>query len=423
MKIAFSNCFVIDCVQPEPIANATVVVDNGIITSVLSGAGTVPDAKLLDLKGAYLLPGLWECHCHLGSTYPEYFHAFETEAERTLRALRNSQSVLQYGVTAIRVVGEANFIDVALREAYANQPSIYQTHISPLHKEMLRKYPIYGPRMFVAGPEIRTTGGTASQRRAPSYWGHVEADGPDEVRKATRHNIKMGVDWIKLGITGGLAGVHEGPGEILMTFEEITAACDAAHCRGVRVTAHLGSAEATKLGVNAGLDCVEHGYQLDQEVIDMMAKNDVFYVPTLTVTQEMHEWAEHTPEYTLDRALESAKTHVRGFKMALEAGVKIANGSDQNISQGTSVCEVEMMARSGMSNWQALVAATRTSAELCDAAEKLGTIEEGKTADLIVVAANPLDDISNLRKLQLVVKEGAIIVDKRSESTSYNQKF
>lgn len=285
MKTAFSNCFVIDCVNPEPIPKATVLVENGLITSIHNGAVAEPDAKVIDLKGSFLLPGLWDCHCHPGGMIPdpENSSSFETESERTLRALRNTQSVLQVGVTSIRSTAEANFIDVSLREAYANQMPTGMWH------DAYTAIPLPGPRIFAAGPFLRVTGGHGSNRRIHTVFlshDHIEVDGPDEVRKATRYNIKMGVDWIKLGITGGIAGIREGMKESQMTFEEIKAACDTAHNKGLKVCAHAGSAEAVKLAVKAGLDCVEHGYQLDEEAVGLMAKKGVSYVPTLSVTQD-----------------------------------------------------------------------------------------------------------------------------------------
>ena len=414
MKTLLTNCVIIDCVQPEPIENTSVLIENGIIKSIQKERENIPDAKIVDLKGAYLLPGLWDCHCHPGGMTPDTdkYASFETDPERTLRALRNTQSVLHTGVTSIRAVGEASFIDVALREAYSNKTP------TGLWREAYTSISLHGPRMFVAGPGLRITGGHGANRRIRRVelsHGSVEVDGADEVRKATRYNLKMGVDWIKLAITGGIAGIREGMKESQMTFDEIKSACDAAHNKGIKVCAHLGSSEAVKLAISAGLDCVEHGYNLDQEAVDLMAEKDIFWIPTLSVTQDEAYMRRYCwPEHSIKRALEGAEAHVAGFKMALDAGVKIASGADLNPMRETSVVEIEWLARSGMTNWQALLAATRNSAELCGVDNELGTIEEGKKADLIVLKANPLEDISNLHKLMLVFKEGAIVVRARA---------
>jgi imidazolonepropionase-like amidohydrolase len=320
-------------------------------------------------------------------------------------------SALRVGITALRSAGEAGFIDVALREAYANQQP------TGLWKKGYDNKKLYGPRMFCAGRGIRVTGGHGANRRVePMYVDSaLEADGADAVRKAARYVIKMGVDWVKLMITGGIAGIREGMGESQMTFEEIKAACDAAHNKGLKVGAHTGAAAAAKLAVQAGLDVVEHGYQLDEEVCDMMAERGVYYCPTLSVTHDepyMHRW--EWPEYSLHRALEGAEAHRRALENALKAGVKIVNGADLNPIADTAIPEIEWVVKAGMTTAQALIASTRRPAELCGVEDVVGTVEVGKLADLIAVEENPLENISALRQVKLVMKEGEIVVDRLS---------
>src|SRR5262249_35245417 len=158
---------------------------------------------------------------------PHRVSLFESEAERTLRAARNTMAALRAGVVALRAVGDASFLDVALRETYANRLP------GGLWRKGYEDKPLVGPRMFCAGPAIRTTGGHGANGRVEGVFvrGHVEVDGPDEMRKAARHNIKMGADWIKLAITGGIAGIREGMYEIQMTREEIQTACGGAHTK------------------------------------------------------------------------------------------------------------------------------------------------------------------------------------------------
>jgi len=414
-KTAFTNCSVVDCIGSNPIAEATVLVENGKVGWVHSGCDAVipEDATVVDLDGNYLLPGLWDCHCHPGLMIPdpERYASFETEAELTLRALRNVRGAFEAGVTGLRVMAEAAFVDVALREAFAGITPTGMWH------DAFASVPLHGPRMFVAGPGLRITGGHGAERRISGLvnWA-IEVDGADEVRKAARYVIKMGVDWVKLMITGGIAGIREGMGESQMTFEEIKAACDVAHNKGLKVCAHIGAASAAKLAVEAGLDSVEHGYLLDQEVVDMMAENGVWYVPTMTVTEDEERLRlNKTQDYSIKRALEGAEAHRQSFQMALKAGVKIASGADMNPMWATSVKEIYWLGHCGMSNLQALQAATLKSAELCGVADELGTIEAGKIADLIVVEGNPLDDLTNLQNVQLVIKEGRILVDKRGD--------
>jgi len=412
-----TNGFVIDCVTDEPVPfSATVVLTDGRIEEVYSAnEGPLPDlppeADVIDLDGRYLMPGLWDSHCHPGGMIPDPHRvtAFETEPERTLRAVRNTMTALDVGVTALRSAGEASFIDVALREAYANQQP------TGLWSKGYEDKPLLGPRMFCAGIGIRITGGHGANRRVePQYLdAALEADGADEVRKATRYVMKMGVDWVKLMITGGIAGIREGMGESQMTFEEIKAACDAAHKKGLKVGAHTGAASAAKLAVKAGLDAVEHGYQLDEEACEMMAENGVYYCPTLSVTHleaYMRRW--EWPEYSVERALEGAERHRRALENAMAAGVKIVNGADLNPVADTAIPEIEWVVKAGMSPAQALIASTRRPAELCDVGDVLGTVEVGKLADLIVLQDNHLEDISALRDVKLVFKEGQIVVDR-----------
>lgn len=412
MTLYLKNCQLIDCVGDDLHAVAAdVVVEDGTIASVEQAGTAAPaDATVLDLGGSYLLPGLWDIHCHPGGMIPDPTRVsyFETPADRTLRAVRNTTAALRAGVTALRAVGEANYIDVALRETYANrQPA-------GLWKKGYDDKRLYGPRLYCAGPGLRITGGHgANGRIAPMYTSPpAEVDGPEEIRKATRYAIKMGVDWIKLCITGGIAGIRESMYEVQMSYEDIKAACDAAHNKGLKVCAHTGCSEAAIVGVKAGLDCIEHGYELNEEATELMAERGVYYCPTLSVTHDedyMRHW--EWPEHSITRALQGADLHRKAFENALKAGVTIVNGADLNPIADTAIPEIEWVVDAGLSPAQALLASTRRAAELCDAADSLGTVEAGKIADLIVVDENPLENISALRDVRLVMKEGEIVVN------------
>lgn len=412
MKLYLTHCSVIDCVGDalQPFA-ATVVINEGKIEKIdRVEEPPPPGTEALDLGGAYLLPGLWDVHCHPSLMIPDpqrvsYFH---TEAERTLLAVRNTSAALRVGVTALRAVSEANFIDVALRETYANhQPS-------GLWKKGYDDKRLFGPRLFCSGPAIRMTGGHGATGRIDTLYlqEFIEADGPEEIRKAARHCIKMGVDWLKLFITGGIAGSRESMYEVQMSQAEMEAACEVAHNKGLKITAHTGCSEAAKIGVRAGLDCIEHGYELDDEACELMAEYGVYYCPTLSVTQDeayMRRW--EWPEYSIERALAGAELHRRSFERAVRVGVKIVNGADLNPIAETAIPEIEWVVQAGFSPAQALIASTRNPAEMCGVADHLGTIEPGKLADLIAVPQNPLENISALREVKLVLKEGEVVVN------------
>jgi imidazolonepropionase-like amidohydrolase len=348
---------------------------------------------------------MWDCHTHPGllidSLPNAMLMAFESEAERTLRSARNCIDALAIGFTGLRAVGEANYIDIALRDAFDRGT-------------------LTGPRMYVSGPSLKVTGGHGAHGRQGTVYVsmHQEVDGPDAFRAAARNNLKMGTDWIKILVTGGIGGRRERMDEPQMTPDEIRAVTEAAHAKGVKVCAHSGSALATRSAVEAGVDCIEHGYELDREAVALMARSGAYLVPTLIVTQdqdmmEKYEWSK----LATSKALAGAQRHRESFQMALEAGVQIAMGADWSPIADSAPREREWMVRCGMTPHQVLTACTRTAASLCGVDGTLGTIEKGKLADLVVVEANPLDDISNLRRVMMVLKGGEIVAQRgRSHS-------
>ena len=202
---------------------------------------------------------------------------------------------------------------------------------------------------------------------------------------------------------------------------ELKAAFDLCHQRGFKVVAHAGGLDGIKKAIEYGAHTIEHGYQLDQESVTMLRDSEIYYVPTLSLTHMNRgenfaeddfeaSWMRSNPireDYRL-RAVEASRLHAEGFKMAVDAGVKIACGSDLDLPMG-SLLETALMVRCGMTEHQAITAATLTSAEVCLAQDKYGTLERGKKADLIVLNTNPLDDIKNLRDLYMVIKDGQVI--------------
>ncbi len=345
--------------------------------------------SILDLDGAYAVPGLWNIHTHLGGMFPDNARQehHESIADRTVRAGHNLLSAFAKGITGVRVVGDASGVDLAWRDA-------------------IRRGEILGPDLYVCGQAIIPTGG-----HGHDIPGVIQADGPVGFRAAVRSQLARGVDQIKLMITGGVATVGEGMGEAQAMPDEIEAAVAVAHRKGKRVAVHAGGAESIKEAIQAGVDCVEHGYQLDEESVALMAKHGTYYVPTMFVTQyERFMIDSGMPPHAVSKAREGAVAHLCGFKMALEAGVKIAAGADSNPIRENSFVEIEMLVGSGMQPIQAITAATLTAAELCTAPET-GSISKGNLADLLVVRGSPLEDVSNLRNTVLVIRGGRIVAD------------
>ncbi|MBV9578588.1 MAG: amidohydrolase family protein [Chloroflexi bacterium] len=403
MTLAFTNCSVLPCDGAPSIPDAVILVDDDRIQAVDRREALEPVLRergasltVHDLGGRWVMPGLMDMHVHLSLALPgpgQLLAKVETDMAVTLRAYRNALDGLQAGVTFMRTLGDTRFVDLELKRA-------------------INAGQITGPRLFCAGQAVIVTGGHGSAS------GHcLEADGADGFRHAVRRQLRAGADVIKIMITGGIAGEFEQIRDSQATFAEMEAACQAAHNAGRRITAHAGSALAIAEGVRAGLDCVEHGYFLDQATVDQMAARGVYLVPTLSVSRaEDYMRRIGCPQWMIDRSLRAGDDHMRSFQLALAAGVPIAMGTDMlpaDPYDGTLATyrEVEWMVQGGMPPAAALRAATLSAAELCQVDADLGSIAPGKLADLVGMPRNPLDDIRALRELDVVVKDGVVIRD------------
>jgi len=400
VKSVLTNATVIDGVNPRPVPGASVTVENGRIVEVLD-ASRSPDtrqAEVIDLGGAYLLPGLWDVHIH-----PDYLASTGASiAEQTaIFGYRMMEALTESGVIGLRCAGSAHFMDVAWKRAFDAGQYV-------------------GPLLFASGYFLTTTGGhflTSGHAR--------ECDGPYGFVRAIREQIKNGVDHIKLNLTGGIMGpAWDRHWQSFLLDDELEAAFAICRKRGFPVMAHAASPEAVQAAARLGAHSVEHGYIMDAESVESLRANGTWYVPTLAIShltpdQASDPWEKRwVAERNLapdlcHRADLAAGTHRACFQQALAAGVKMALGSDIRPLKDAAPLELGLWVKAGATPWQALQAATRHAAELCGVGEDLGTIEPGKLADLIVVAADPLDDITNLRRLLLVLKAGRIVSDKR----------
>jgi imidazolonepropionase-like amidohydrolase len=400
VKSVLTNATVIDCVNPRPMPGASVTIEQGRIVEVLN-ASRSPDtrqAEVIDLGGAYLLPGLWDVHIH-----PDYLASTGASvAEQTaIFGYRMMEALTESGVIGLRCAGSAHFMDVAWKRAFDAGQYV-------------------GPRLFACGHFLTTTGGhflTSGHAR--------ECDGPYGFVRAIREQIKNGVDHIKLNLTGGIMGpAWDRHWQSFLLDDELEAAFAICRKRGFPVMAHAASPEAVQAAARLGAHSVEHGYIMDAESVESLRANGTWYVPTLAIShltpdQASDPWekrwvAERNLAADLcHRADLAAGTHRACFQQALAAGVKMALGSDIRPLKDAALLELGLWVKAGATPWQALQAATRHAAELCGVGDDLGTIEAGKLADLIVVAADPLDDITNLRRLLLVLKAGRIVSDKR----------
>jgi len=355
------------------------------------------DAKVIDLPGMTLLPGLMDLHSHL------FLHPYnetpwddqvlkESEAYRTIRAVRHAEATLRAGFTTLRDLGTegAGHADVALKRAIEHG-------IVP------------GPRLFVVTRAIVATGsyGPARTKFRPDCCfpqGAEEASGIDEVVRAVRHQASHGADWIKV-----YADYRAGPGgETVATFsiDELKALVETAHSLGRPVAAHATSDEGMRRAAIAGVDTIEHGYGGTRETFALMRKNNIAYLPTLTVCEAL---CEYFHGYT--RGVEPHPRMVEAataFRTARAEGVIIGCGSDVGpFPHGENLRELQWMEKLGMSANEALLSATSVNAKILRREHELGSVKESYLADLIAVNGDPTRDLSVLGTVRFVMKGGA----------------
>src|SRR3954467_15453299 len=403
MRTVLTNATLVDCVQPKAVEGAAVVIEDGRIREIRTD-GSTPEfggGPAIDLRGAYLMPALWDVHIH-----PDYYLPTEMPLadQVVLFGSRLTAALTESGTPGLRWPGARHFMDVAWKRAFASGQHI-------------------GPRLFASGYFLTTTGGHFLTS------GHaLEVDGPYGWVKAIREQIKNGVDHIKLNLSGGIMGpawdLHT---HSFLLDDELRAAFEICRKRGFKVMAHATNPDAVKNAIRLGAHSVEHGYIMDDECIDLLLEHDTWYVPTLaishlTASQATNsfeaDWVAHRnlAHALCCRAEAASDVHATWFRKALGAGVKMALGSDIRPLKDAALLEMGLWVRDGATPWQTLLAATRHGAEICGVGAELGTVEVGKLADLIVVGANPLDDITNVRQLHLVLKEDRVVSDKRHRS-------
>jgi imidazolonepropionase-like amidohydrolase len=418
------NCRIFDVNTQKVLEGQSILINGSHIKKVgrskdvLDLGKGIPQTARIELAGRLVMPGLIDTHVHLcviqassgTETLLENLRASETL--RVLYGARNARETLESGFTTVRDMGGGD--NFALRDAIGRGVAL-------------------GPRI-VACAWLGMTGG--QQERVVSEWSYnvptrganVGVDGPWEVRKKVRQLVGQGADCIKVFASG--EGYVRHPFDPFWmegrnyTLEELKALVDEAHSAGRRVAAHaLASSEGIKNAIAAGADTLEHGLYLDDEDVAAMTAKGIFYVPTLAVIRQMWDPSEAAVDGYSEMSIEEGErkklldAHLASFQRARKYGVRIAVGSDtyRVMKQGDNTIELEWMVKAGMSAREALVSATKTASEALGIESMVGSIEEGKIADLLVVDPSPLDDISVLRNrmnLKMIIKNGEIIVSR-----------
>jgi len=393
MKTALVGGVLIDGTGGSPRADTTLVIDGPRIEAVCRERAFGPDVRLVDLAGGFVLPGLIDCHVHL-APWGLNLAAHQDKrlmhlAAETVLALRTTVAA---GCTTARDLGG---LDAGFRDAVARGL-------------------IAGPRLQVSVVIVSPTNGIADATTGQGLASPVvpgmpdpQCDGPYGVRAKVREVLRAGADVIKIATSGGVSSPRLDPRRPIFTREEIEAVVDEAHMAGVPVACHALGGPGLLRAVRAGVDTIEHGAWLDEECVAEMARRGTWYVPTLAI---YHWHATRGNEQKQARARGLLEAHRRSLALALRAGVRVALGTDSGgYGYGETALELALMVEAGMTPAGAIEAGTRRAAECLGLEREVGTLEPGKAADLVVVDADPLEDVGVLNQVAhraLVMKGG-----------------
>ena len=406
MTLAITNGTIIDGHGGDPLTGMTILIEDERITA-LGRHGQVtlpPETTVIDARGGSILPGLIDTHVHFTMEYPDVLRGLLTSPSlRLLQAIPRMRATLEAGVTTVRdAAGATAGLKMAVERGI-----------------------IAGPRMQVAITLISQTGGHGDGFYPCcvdiGFFGGRFTDAPDgvadgveEIRKKVREVLRAGADWIKLATTGGVLSTSDAPTSSQLTVEEIATAVYEAGTQEKRCMAHAQGTQGIKNALLAGVASIEHGIYLTDELIDLMLKQETYLVPTLIAPLSVIKFAQDHPDLLppmmAAKAVSVVEAHQKSFRRAVEAGVKIAMGTDSGVGlHGENGQEVQLMVENGMTPMQAIVASTSEAARLLHLDYRLGVLEVGKLADVIVVDGDVLSDIGKLAdpaNVKLVLKGG-----------------
>jgi imidazolonepropionase-like amidohydrolase len=408
--IALKAARLFDGKSSSLVQNGVVIVQGDKIVDAGSNLPIPSGAQVIDLGDATLSPGFMDAHTHLTADYSGNYNERRLQeldlnvSEQAIRATVFARATVEAGFTTVRDLGSRfvasrEFVDVALRNS-------------------INKGTIVGPRMLVATKGIGATGGhfdpTSGFRdflfgREPDYTDGI-ADGPDEIRKAVRFDVKNGADVIKAAVSGGVLSLADEVDTPQLTPAEMAALVDESHRLRRKVAVHCHGDQAAREAIEAGVDSIEHGSFMKPETLAMMKKKGTYLTPTLMASEWIMGKLANYPAALQEKAKAAFNARSEMFRNAVKMGVKISFGTDAAVyPHGENAKEFKLMVDLGMSPIDALKSATTSDAELFGVAQKLGTLEKGKLADVIALPGDPTTDITATARVSFVMKEGKII--------------
>src|SRR6516164_6992771 len=392
------------------VQNAVVIIQGDKIVDAGSNLPIPNGAQVVDLGDATLSPGFMDAHTHLTADFSGNYNERRLQevdwnvSEQAIRATAFARATVEAGFTTVRdlgsrFVGSREFVDVALRNS-------------------INKGVIVGPRMLVATKGIGATGGhfdpTNAFRdflfgREPDYTDGI-ANGPDEIRKAVRFEVKNGADVIKAAVSGGVLSLGDEVDTPQLTPAEMAALVDESHRLRKKVAVHCHGDQAAREAIEAGVDSIEHGSFMKPETLAMMKKKGTFLTPTLMASEWIMGKLDNYPPALQAKAKAAAAARSDMFRNAVKIGVKVSFGTDAAVyPHGQNSKEFKLMVDLGMAPIDALKSATSNDAELLGIREKVGTLEKEKLADVIAMRGDPTSDITATERVSFVMKEGKIL--------------
>ncbi len=388
-----------DSVSETVKEKVNVVVDGNKIVKVTTDPVDEKDCKVVDLSDKFVTPGLIDAHVHTMSNGEASFSGdllTKLDGDYFVDSMLNAQGSLLGGFTTLRDEGSVGFVDISLRNA-------------------INAGKVWGPRMVVSGSPVGSTGGHSDNPYRPGNdvkGMSTIADGPDAARFGARYTFKYGADQVKLMATGGVMSVGDEPGAPDLTEEEMKAAIDIARTHGKLSSAHAHGALGIKYAIRAGVTSIEHGMLMDEECMDMMVEHGVYLIPTIIAAYRIVEHGSRLPAEAVRKAAQCLENHGTNLEMCRKKGVKIGFGTDTGTyysPHGQQAYEFELMQKYGnFSVTESLVAATKTNAQLLRWWNKVGSVEEGKLADIVAFDGDPYEDISSMCRCTFVMKDGKV---------------